>query len=153
MSDKEIQRFSRVEYGDDTTLILSERLLNSLFDHIKDGLNRTEQLVQDMSKVVIVTSEKQDDTGKIIENFKNEYKEYHVNLIQALDESKKCIMSSSKDNTSEHNNTRESIEELNNDILNIKDSIFKFFVTVSAINTVIALVTSILAWYVFFVDK
>jgi sulfatase maturation enzyme AslB (radical SAM superfamily) len=153
MAEKEIKRFSRVDYGDDTTLILSERLLNSLFDHIKDGLNRTEQLVQDMSKVVIVTSEKQDDTGKIIENFKNEYKEYHISLIHVLDESKKCIVSSSRDNTDEHKSTRELIEELNNDILNIKDNIFKFFVTVSAINVVIALVTSILAWYVFFVDK
>jgi len=153
MSDnKDFQRYSRVDLDEDTTLVLSERLLNSLFEHMKDGLNRTEKLVQEMSKVAILNSEKQENLEAIIEDLQKDISSNNQKIIEFLKSNIEVLKIKGDENTRHYTSTKTSLSEIGKDLLAIKDKIFKYFVTISAVNAVIAIVTAIMSWFVFFKD-
>jgi len=148
--NKDIHRYSRVDLDDDTTLVLSERLLNSLFEHMKDGLNRTEKLVQEMSKVVIMTSEKQDNLEHVLNKFHQNIVSNNQTVIQTLENNIELLKSKGDENIRNHQHTKSSLDNLGKDVNNIKNNIYKYFVSISVVNTVIGLITIILSWFVFF---
>lgn len=150
----DINKFNTIESNRDTSLVLSERLVDSMFGNIKDGLSRTEKLTQNVGSTIIVISEKQDVLQVSIDKLENIAINHDERLTTVLNVKTNIIIEkledNTKDNIEDHKNINNIINIVSNKIDKIDKNIYKFMVFSGVINIVLGIITGILTWFIFF---
>ena len=73
-------------YDNDTNMILSSKLLQEMIGRLKEGIDRTESLVQSASELTIKISNRQKDSHQTIAALKQEVHDVEIRLISIIKE-------------------------------------------------------------------